>query len=180
MVVFFTDAPAPGNATKAKALEGLNAAEISITVFLQLTNQVEVIKVQENLEHLAPGVYKSASGTYQITNGDLTLDAQGNENATWYFQSASSLTVGSPAASRSVKLINGAKANNVYWYVGSSAVNYAGGGVMVGNVIANNGVTSAPANSTTLPGAETVLNGRAISLVSSVTMVNTIINVPVN
>jgi hypothetical protein len=36
---------------------------------------------------LAPGVYKSASGTYQITNGDLTLDAQGNENATWYFQS---------------------------------------------------------------------------------------------
>jgi hypothetical protein len=36
---------------KQKALEGLNAAEISITVFLQLTNQVEVIKVQENLEH---------------------------------------------------------------------------------------------------------------------------------
>jgi hypothetical protein len=64
--------------------------------------------------------------------------------------------------------------------VGSSAViNYAGGGVMVGNVIANNGVTLS-ANSTTLPGAETVLNGRAISLVSSVTMVNTIINVPVN
>jgi hypothetical protein len=44
--------------------------------------------------------YKSASGTYKITNGDLTLDAQGNENATWYFQSASSLTVGSPAASK--------------------------------------------------------------------------------
>jgi hypothetical protein len=63
--------------------------------------------------------------------------------------------------------------------VGSSAViNYAGG-VMVGNVIANNGVLSAPANST-LYLAETVLNGRAISLVSSVTMVNTIINVPVN
>jgi hypothetical protein len=32
---------------------------------------------------------------------------------------------------------------------------------MVGNVIANNG-DIAPANSTTLPGAETVLNGRAI------------------
>jgi hypothetical protein len=79
-------------------------------------------------------------------------------------------------------LINGAKANNVYWYVGSQAViNYAGGGVMVGNIIANNGVTlSAPANSTTLAGAETVLNGRAVSLVSSVTMVNTIVNVPVD
>jgi hypothetical protein len=181
----FADAPAPGNATKAqKALEGLNAAR-------DLYNSISPANKPGGSDQgsgelgaltLAPGVYKSASGTYKITNGDLTLDAQGNENATWYFQSASSLTVGSPAASRSVKLINGAKANNVYWYVGSQAViNYAGGGVMVGNVIANNGVTlSAPANSTTLPGAETVLNGRAISLVSSVTMVNTIINVPAN
>jgi hypothetical protein len=50
---------------------------------------------------------------------------------------------------------------------------------MVGNVINNGGTLSAPANSTTLPGAETVLNGRAISLVSSV-LVNTIINVPAN
>jgi hypothetical protein len=32
-------------------------------------------------------------------------------------------------------------------------------------IIANNGVTLSPANSTTLPDAETVLNGRAISLV---------------
>jgi hypothetical protein len=40
-------------------------------------------------------------------------------------------------------------------------------------------VTFHTANSTTLPGAETVLNGRAISF-SSVTMVNTIINVPGN
>jgi hypothetical protein len=64
--------------------------------------------------------------------------------------------------------------------VGSQQLSTHGGGVMVGNVIANGVTLSAPANSTTLPGAETVLNGRAISLVSSVTMVNTIINVPVN
>jgi hypothetical protein len=181
----FADAPAPGNATKAqKALEGLNAAR-------DLYNSISPANKPGGSDQgsgelgaltLAPGVYKSASGTYKITNGDLTLDAKGDENATWYFQSASSLTVGSPAAPRSVKLINGAKANNVYWYVGSQAViNYAGGGVMVGNIIANNGVTlSAPANSTTLAGAETVLNGRAVSLVSSVTMVNTIVNVPVD
>jgi hypothetical protein len=48
----FTDAPAPGNATKAaKALEGLNAARDLYNSISQLTNQVEVIKVQENLEH---------------------------------------------------------------------------------------------------------------------------------
>ena len=73
-------------------------------------------------------------------------------------------------------------AKNVYWYVGSTAViNYGGGGVMVGTIIANSGVTlSSPGNSTTPVGQETVLNGRAISLVASVTMVNTIINIPAN
>lgn len=181
----FTAAPAPGNATKAQiALDGLNAAR-------DLYNSISPASKPGGSDQgsgelgaltLAPGTYKSASGSYKITNGDLTLDAQGNPNAVWYFQAESSLTVGSPAASRSVKLIGGALAKNVYWYVGSSAViNYAGGGVMVGNIIAEEGVTlSSPANSTTLVGQETVLNGRAISLISSVTMVNTIINIPSN
>ena len=49
---------------------------------------------------------------------------------------------------------------------------------MVGTIIANSGVTlSSPGNSTNTT-VQTVLNGRAISLVSGVTMVNTIINVP--
>ncbi|WP_367770547.1 Ig-like domain-containing protein [Flavobacterium sp. WC2421] len=182
----FAAAPAPGNGTKAQiALEGLNAAR-------DVYNSISPASKPGGSDQgsgelgalsLAPGVYKSASGTYKITNGDLELDAQGDANAVWYFQAASSLTVGSPAASRSVKFKNGVgSANNVYWYVGSTAViNYGGGGVMVGNIIANNGVTlSSPGNSTTLVGQETVLNGRAISLVSSVTMVNTIINIPAN
>lgn len=126
---------------------------------------------------LAPGTYKSASGTFKITNLDLVLDAQGNPNAVWIFQMAASLTVGTPAGAKSIVLIGGAQAKNVYWYVGSSAViNYAGGGTMVGTIMANSGVTlSSPGNSTTTT-AQTVLNGRAISLISSVTMVNTIIN----
>lgn len=181
----YAAAPAPGSATKAQiALDGLNAAR-------DLYNSISPASKPGGSDQgsgelgaltLAPGTYKSASGTYKITNGDLTLDAQGNPNAVWYFQAESSLTVGSPAASRSVKLIGGALAKNVYWYVGSTAViNYAGGGVMVGNIIAENGVTlSSPGNSTTPVGQETVLNGRAISLVSSVTMVNTIINIPAN
>ncbi|WP_369769279.1 Ig-like domain-containing protein [Flavobacterium sp. WC2416] len=182
----YTAAPAPGNATKAQiALEGLNAAR-------DLYNSISPASKPGGSDQgsgelgalsLAPGVYKSASGTYKITNGDLELDAQGDANAVWYFQAASSLTVGSPSASRSVKFKNGVGSpSNVYWYVGSTAViNYGGGGVMVGNIIANSGVTlSSPGNSTTPVGQETVLNGRAISLVSSVTMVNTIINIPNN
>ncbi len=126
---------------------------------------------------LAPGVYKSASGTFKITNGNLTLDAKGNPNATWIFQTAAGLTVGiaGPTGARSIILTNGALAQNVYWYVGSAAtINAAGGGTMVGTIIATAGVTLSTAGNA----VQTVLNGRAISLVASVTMVNTTVNVP--
>ncbi len=126
---------------------------------------------------LAPGTYKSASGTFKITNGDLTLDAQGNPNAVWKFQTAAGLTVGvaGPAGARSVFLINGGLAKNVFWYVGSAAViNGAGGGIMSGNIISSAGVTFSTAGNA----VQTVLNGRAISLNASVTMVNTTVNVP--
>ncbi|SHN01121.1 Ig-like domain-containing protein [Flavobacterium xinjiangense] len=179
----FAAAPAPGNATKAQtALEGLNAAR-------DLYNSISPASKPGGSDQgsgelggltLAAGVYKSASGTYKITNGDLTLN--GSATDVWIFQAESSLTVGSPAAVRNVKLLGGALAKNVFWYVGSTAViNYAGGGVMTGIILAEDGVTlSSPGSSTTLPGQETVLNGRAISLIASVTMVNTIINVPAN
>ncbi|MEK7719671.1 MAG: ice-binding family protein, partial [Bacteroidota bacterium] len=126
---------------------------------------------------LAPGTYVSGS-SYDITTLDLTLDAQGDANAEWFFQVPTALTVGTPSGARSVLMINGGLPKNVYWYVGSQAViNYGGGGTMVGTIIANSGVTlSSPGNSTN--STPTVLNGRAISLVSSVTMVNTTINVP--
>lgn len=126
---------------------------------------------------LAPGIYKSASGTFKITNGDLTLDAQGDPKAVWIFQTAAGLTVGiaGPTGAKSVNLINGAMAKNVFWYIGSAAtINAAGGGTMVGTIIANSGVVFSTAGNAT----QTVLNGRAISLISSVTMVNTTINVP--
>jgi hypothetical protein len=124
---------------------------------------------------LPPATYQSASGSFLLTGSDLTLDAQGNANAVWVFQMASSLTVGAAGAPRSIILINGAQAKNVFWQVGSAAtINAAGGGTMVGTIIAAAGVTfSTPGNA-----AITTLNGRALSLNASVTMVNTVINVP--
>ena len=126
---------------------------------------------------LAPGVYKSASGSFKITNGNLTLDGMGNPNAEWIFQSGTSLTVGvaGPTGARSVILINGASAKNVFWYVGSAAtINGAGGGVMVGTILTSAGLTFSTAGNA----VQTVLNGRAVSLNASVTMVNTTVNVP--
>jgi hypothetical protein len=178
----YTAPPAPGTATsEAIATQGLidaNAAYISISPASKPGGIDPGAGELGNLV-LAPGIYKSASGTFKISNGDLTLDAKGDANAVWIFQTAAGLTVGiaGPTGAKSVKLVNGALAKNVYWYVGSQAViNGAGGGVMTGTIIASAGVTFSTAGNA----AQTVLNGRAISLVASVTMVNTTINVPAN
>jgi len=122
---------------------------------------------------LLPGTYTSALGTFDITTGDLTLDAQGDTNATWVFQSAAALTVGLPATPRHVLLINGAQAGNVYWQVGSAA-RIETGSLMVGTIIAPAGVTISTAGQT----IQTTLVGRAIGLTASVTMVNTTIVAP--
>jgi hypothetical protein len=126
---------------------------------------------------LTPGVYTAAAGSFMIQGGNLTLDAQGNANAVWVFQMATSLTVGGPGAAfpQSITLVNGAQAKNVFWQVGSAAtINAGGGGTMVGTIISQSGVTISTAGNAAI----TTLNGRAISLGASVTIVNTVINVP--
>jgi len=124
---------------------------------------------------LAAGVWTSASGTFQITLGDLILDAQGDPDAVWVFQMGTALTVGDTTAARSVTLINGAQAKNVFWAAGTAAtINGAGGGTMVGTIIAPAGVTFSTAGNAAI----TTLNGRAFGFSGSVTMVNTAINVP--
>jgi hypothetical protein len=65
---------------------------------------------------VAPGVYKAAS-SLNIT-GTVTLDAQGDPNAVFIFQTGSTLIT---APGSSVDLANGAQACNVFWQVGSSA-----------------------------------------------------------
>jgi hypothetical protein len=122
------------------------------------------------------GVYTNASSV-GITKGPLTLDAKGDPNASWVFQIGSSLTVGTPTAPESVILINGAQAKNVFWAVGGlpgAVINYGGGGTMVGTIISQPGITVSS------PGVAevTTINGRVLALDASVTMVNTVINVP--
>lgn len=176
----FTAPPAPGTATSfAIAQQGLqDANDLYLAISpASMPGGSDPGAGELGGLTLSPGTYKSASGTFGITNGDLVLDAQGDPNATWVFQTAAELTVGTagPAGARSVQLINGASPANVFWYVGSTAtINVAGGGVMVGTIVSSAGVTFSTSGNVVL----TVLNGRAISLVASVTMVNTVVNVP--
>ena len=124
---------------------------------------------------LSSGVYQAAGGSFQITGSDLTLDGQGDANAVWVFQSATSLTVGAAGAPRSIILINGAQAKNVFWRVGTAAtINAAGGGTMVGTIIASAAVAISTVGNVDI----VTINGRAMGLNASVTMTNTVINVP--
>jgi hypothetical protein len=70
-----------------------------------------------------PGVY--ISNTSILIANDLALDAQGNPDAVFVFQSASTVGTAAGAASPGthtrILLINGAKASNVFWQAGSSA-----------------------------------------------------------
>jgi hypothetical protein len=172
--------PSPGTATTfaiaTQALADANAAYLSISP-ASMPGGMDPGAGELGALTLAPGVYKSASGSFNISNGNLTLDAQGNPNAIWIFQAESGLTVGiaGPTGAKSIILTGGAQANNVYWYVGSAAtINAAGGGTMVGTILAYSGVTFSTAGNA----VQTVLNGRALSLIAAVTMVNTTINVP--
>ncbi|MBE0645384.1 MAG: DUF3494 domain-containing protein [Bacteroidetes bacterium] len=106
---------------------------------------------------LAPGLYRSAPGSFGITNSDLTLDAQGDVNAVWIFQMPSStLTVGN---GRQVILAGGADAGNVFWQVGSAAT--------IGTTAAMAGTIMADQSIALNTGA--TLNGRALARIAEVT-----------
>ena len=176
----YTAPPFPGTATSfAIASQGLLDATLAYNSISPASRPGGIDPGAGELGGLTllPGVYKSASGSFKITNGNLTLDAGGNANAEWIFQCPTSLTVGvaGPLGAKSVTLINGALPKNVYWYVGTAAtINGAGGGTMVGTILSSAGMTFSTAGNA----VQTVLNGRAVSLNASVTMVNTTINVP--
>ena len=114
-------------------------------------------------ETLDPGVYDSASGTFEIT-GTLTLDGQNNPDSVFIFQMNTTLVT---ASYSNIQLINGARFCRIFWQVGSSATlgEYS---TFVGHILA---LTSITVNTrATIYGQLLARNG-AVTLLS-----NTIIN----
>ena len=113
---------------------------------------------------LAPGLYKSTS-SLAISSGDLTLDAQGNADAVWIFQMASTLTT---TSGRKVILSGGAKAANIFWQVGSSAT-LGTTSVFKGTIMADQSITMNTGAS---------LEGRVLARIGAVTLNGNTIVVP--
>lgn len=116
------------------------------------------IALAENLggQTLAPGLYKSTS-SLEISSGDLYLDGQGNKNAVWIFQMASTLVTTSGCQ---VILIGNAQPGNVFWQVGSSAT--------LGTTSVFKGTIRADQSITMATGA--TLDGRALARIGAVTL----------
>ena len=120
------------------------------------------IAVELGGQRLLSGVYQAAS--LGLT-GTLTLDAQGNPNAVFVFQTPSTLTT---AAGSQVLLVNGAQACNVYFQVGSSAT-LGTGSAFQGNILAFTSISF---------GTNATLVGRALARNGAVTLQSNTITRP--
>jgi len=139
---------------------------------------------------LPPGIYRSTTGTFDIggparTVASLVLDAGGDPNAVWVFQSAAgtgTLRVGltgpaTPSVPIMVLLINGAQSKNVFWYAPAGAT-IGTGSTVAGTILADATITISTTGGTPPSAVVTTINGRAIVLTAGVTMTNTVVNRP--
>jgi hypothetical protein len=106
---------------------------------------------------LGPGVYNDPT-SFAIT-GILTLNAGGNADAVWIFQAGSTLIT---ATNSQVVLTNGARAENVFWQVGSSAT-LGTSSLFAGSILAHDSITLETGAS---------VDGRLLALGAHVTLLN--------
>ena len=129
-----------------------------------ITDETTVVPDELGGATLGPGVYAGALGTFLIT-GDLTLDADGDVDAEWIFQTESSLTAMNNSR---VILENGASACNVFWKVGSSAT-LGTDSEMVGTIMALTSITAT---------TRAEVTGRLLARNGAVTLDTTTITLP--
>lgn len=150
-----------GNATTQQAKIDLgdaytDAAERPVDVTFPLIHDIGGLS-------LVSGVYNAPSSL--SVNGVLTLDGGGDPDAVWIFQIGSTLVT---ATGSSVNLINGARASNVFWQVGSSAT-LGVDSQFAGSILAQESITLNT-------GADLV--GQALARVGEVTLDNNNITIP--
>jgi hypothetical protein len=97
---------------------------------------------------LAPGVYDFNTALH--INSDVTLDAQGDQNAVWIFRTSGTFDT---AAGTHVILKNGAQSDNVFWVV-ADATSLGSNSVLYGTILDKTKIAF---------GSAATLNGRALA-----------------
>ena len=111
--------------------------------------------------NLVPGLYKFTGEAKASTDFTLT----GGANDVWVFQIASTLTISNGVH---VTLAGGAKAENIFWKVGTQAT--------LGTTVIFHGTIMADASITMETGA--TLNGRALAFTGTIALDQSIITIP--
>jgi hypothetical protein len=117
------------------AQNGVGCGNFTTTVYWSTFSTTATVSADLGGQTLVSGVY--TGGALALT-GTLTLDGQGDPNAVFIFQAASSLTT---ASGSRVSLTGGLTACNVYWKVGSSAT-LGTGSTFVGTILALTSITA--------------------------------------
>ena len=127
--------------TDAVALQAKNDL---VTAYNDAAGRSPVLRIATELggQVLKPGVYDSASGTFEIT-GTLTLDAENDPEGVFIFLMESTLVT---ASNSNVALLNGARFCRIFWKVGSSATlgtnsTFVGHILAMASITANTGAT---------------------------------------
>jgi formylglycine-generating enzyme required for sulfatase activity len=113
---------------------------------------------------LYPGLYTNSTSV-MLSAGNLTIDALGDSHAVFIFQMGSTLTTGS---NTEVVLSGGAKANNIYWQVGTSAT-LGTDSIFKGNILAEASITLTTG---------TTVEGRALTKTAAVTLDASVVTTP--
>jgi hypothetical protein len=152
----FPPGKASGATYKADAVSSKAESDLVIG-YNDAAGRAETSSVAGDLvgKTLTAGVYKS-TGPIALS-GTLTLNGQGNPNAVFIFQAASTLIT---ASASKVSVINGAQACNVFWQVGSSAT-LGTASSFTGTIMALTSITVT---------TDTTVAGRALARNGSVTL----------
>jgi len=156
-------APAVEHITDAVAAQAQTDLTTAYIYFAGLTGATPIVGALDGQTFTA-GLY--SGGAILLNVGQtVTLNGQGNPNAQFIFQAASSLTFG---VGSTVLLINGAQAKNVLWQVTSSAT-VGTSAVVVGDIVALSSISL---------GTGASLSGRALARNGAVTLLGNAITAP--
>jgi len=165
--IYTTDATGPAGSVTSAAM--LTSAKGDLTAAYNDAagrTAVDIVLLAGNLGGLTltPGLYKS-SGSLEITSGNLTFDAEWNESAVFIIQIASTL---STRSGTQVILKGGAKAERIFWQVGTSA-SLGTSTIFKGNILADQSISlNTGAN----------VEGKLLARIAAVTLSSNIVTNP--